>query len=152
MPIRLCTHDEDVCSCETDCNICGDGECSFLETGTCFADCSPGGVADWIRVCARSFLMGSLGDVGEERLHEVTLTHDFVILSTEVTRRDFSALMRYDNSYFDSCVGDCPVEMVNWHEAAAYCNALSESMGLESCYECEGSGTSVECERHFNRL
>jgi formylglycine-generating enzyme required for sulfatase activity len=37
------------------------------------------------------------------------------------------------------------VETVTWHEAAAYCNALSKKSGLSSCYSCRGSGPEVQC-------
>lgn len=40
---------------------------------------------------------------------------------------------------------DCPVEYVNWNEAATYCNALSSQKGLDQCYTCTGSGPSVTC-------
>jgi formylglycine-generating enzyme required for sulfatase activity len=35
---------------------------------------------------------------------------------------------------------------VTWHEAAAYCNALSSAAGLAACYTCSGSGAAVTCE------
>ena len=77
-----------------------------------------------------TFMMGSpaseLGRWDDETEHEVTLTGDFEIQSTEVTQADFEALMGYNPSWFSTCGDDCPVETVSWYEAAAYCNALSE--------------------------
>jgi formylglycine-generating enzyme required for sulfatase activity len=37
------------------------------------------------------------------------------------------------------------VERVNWHEAAAYCNAVSTSAGRPLCYSCSGSGSETDC-------
>ena len=53
--------------------------------------------------------------------------------------------MSYNPSHFSACGGDCPVESVSWYEAAAYCNALSDSEGLERCYDCTGSAPDVTC-------
>ena len=53
--------------------------------------------------------------------------------------------MGYNPSKFTSCGGTCPVETVNWHEAVAYCNALSTKAGLTACYSCSNSSTSVTC-------
>jgi formylglycine-generating enzyme required for sulfatase activity len=80
-------------------------------------------------------------------LHEVTLTNEFMILSTEVTREDFMSLMGYTNDYkYLGCGDDCPIGNLMWSEAAAYCNVLSGNEGLDSCYECRGSGEYVRCE------
>ncbi|MDI7268691.1 MAG: formylglycine-generating enzyme family protein, partial [Myxococcota bacterium] len=54
--------------------------------------------------------------------------------------------MGYNPSYFTACGGECPVEIVNWHEAAAYCNALSATAGLGLCYSCSGAGADVTCD------
>lgn len=108
------------------------------------------GPGEWVTVRAGTFTMGSPPDEGgrsdDETQHEVTLTRDFEILSTEVTQDEFEALLGYNPSYFETCGGTCPVEEVNWHEAAAYCNALSGEAGLERCYSCSGSGPDVTCE------
>jgi formylglycine-generating enzyme required for sulfatase activity len=81
----------------------------------------------------------------DEDQHPVTLTHQFEITAHEVTQGVFQAVMGYNPSFFSSCGSSCPVEYVNWHEAAAYCNALSAKAGLASCYSCSGTGTSVSC-------
>jgi formylglycine-generating enzyme required for sulfatase activity len=84
--------------------------------------------------------------VWEENLHSVTLTHKFEIMTTEVTQAQFSAVMGYNNSTLPTC-GTCPVEHVNWYEAAAHCNQLSVGQGLSPCYSCSGSppnGTCIE--------
>jgi formylglycine-generating enzyme required for sulfatase activity len=114
------------------------------------ADCdSVGDVpGDWLLPRPGTFTMGSpSGEVGrydDEEQHEVTLTHYFLIQFTEVTQRQFQDVMGYNPSSFSECP-DCPVETVSWHEAAAYCNALSCRADLEPCYSCEGSRESVVC-------
>ena len=80
-----------------------------------------------------------------EGQHQVTLTHKFEMMTTEVTQGQFTSLMGYSPSYFTSCGGTCPVEQVSWYEAAAYANALSTKMGKTACYACTGSGASVSC-------
>jgi formylglycine-generating enzyme required for sulfatase activity len=82
----------------------------------------------------------------DEDQHQVTLTRDLEIQSTEVTQGEFQSLMGYNPSYFSSCGGHCPVEQVNWYEAVGYCNALSASKGYAKCYTCTGSGASVTCQ------
>ena len=138
---------------ECDDGSCGDGECTMTEAGagTCETDCN--GTIHWVRICAGTFTMGSPPDEwgrwADETQHEVTLTHDFEIQTTEVTQGQFQELMGYFLGMFrppdyPECA-DCPVETVSWHEAAAYCNALSDVAGLARCYECSGSGESVSC-------
>ena len=107
----------------------------------------------WVTIKAGTFQMGSpttekCRQVGlaKETQHRVTLTNSFVIQDVEVTQGQFKALMNYNPSKFTTCGTDCPVEQVSWHEAAAYCNALSKKQGIESCYTCTGSGTKVTCQ------
>ena len=77
-----------------------------------------------------------------ETQHQVTLTHGFHILSTEVTQDQFFAVMGYKPWSSTPCGGTCPVETVSWYEAAAYANALSAKAGLTACYTDKGSGKS----------
>jgi len=114
--------------------ICVDGEC----------------VDQWKTIAAGTFKMGSpepkqkcWGD--HETQHDVTLTRRFEIMRTEVTQRKYEATMGYNPSDFSSCGPDCPVEDVSWHEAVAYCNALSKQAELTQCYTCTGSGKSITC-------
>jgi sulfatase modifying factor 1 len=107
-------------------------------------------------VPAGCFEMGSpvseLCRSNDENLHQVKLTHSFVISATEVTQSQYKALASYNPSDFKSCGGSCPVEMVNWHESAAYCNALSAQNNLGNCYSCSGSGKNVSCKVPFQYL
>ena len=96
---------------------------------------------------------GEVGHSQDERpLHEVTLPRGFFLQETEVTQGQWEEHFPTNNpSFFDACGLDCPVENVNWWEAVAYVNALSESEGLEPCYTLEGdcdpslAGTNMVC-------
>ena len=108
---------------------------------------------DFVLVPAGSFTMGCVtgrddvagGCFGNESPpHAVTLTHSMWVMEAEVTQAEFTSKMGYSPSYFTGCP-TCPVEQVDWYEAAAFANVLSASAGLTSCYSCTGSTTSVSC-------
>ena len=88
--------------------------------------------------------------------HEITLTNDFWIGTTEVTNEQWIAYMGYHPGSIhldddlaarelESCL-DCPVHSVSWDEILAFSNAVSEAHGLESCFVCEGEGVDVQCD------
>jgi formylglycine-generating enzyme required for sulfatase activity len=137
--MNLQTDSNNCGSCGNKCaagQVCTNGKCHIQ-----FAE---------VKISAGSFTMGSpsseLGRLPREGPQRtVTLTRSFVIGKYEVTQGEFEALMGYNPSYFSSCGANCPVEAVSWHEAVAYMNALSKSRGLEECFDCTGSGTSVNC-------
>jgi formylglycine-generating enzyme len=91
-----------------------------------------------IRIPAGTFSMGSpeseIGRVAEhEQLHEVRLTHDFEICSTEVTVLQWSKA----TGVTPDCT-ECepfPVEDVSWEQAILYLNEISEFEGLQPCYQ-----------------
>jgi formylglycine-generating enzyme required for sulfatase activity len=81
-------------------------------------------------------------------LGRYTLTRDFYMMTTEVTQGIFQALMGYAASTYSTSYGigdDYPAYYVNWYMAADAANALSSQEGLNSCYTCTGSSTSVSC-------
>ncbi len=108
-------------------------------------DVTPG---TWAMIEPGSFLMGSSdaepGRYPNETPHRVTLTHRFEILATEVNQAQFRAVMGYNPSRNGGC-DECPVENVNWHESALYCNAISVVASAEECYACTGTGPLVNC-------
>lgn len=61
-------------------------------------------------------------DATEDK-HQVNLTRDFEIQTTEVTRAQFAAMVGCNPSYFGptgrgaDCGPDRPVDLVSWHEA-----------------------------------
>ena len=106
----------------------------------------PEGIA---RVLSGEFEMGSADTElcrteGRESQHTVTITHNIVATVTSVTQAQFEDLLGYNPSLHTECA-DCPVERVNWHQAAAYCSALSEQEDLETCYQCTGSEQRTTC-------
>jgi formylglycine-generating enzyme required for sulfatase activity len=107
-------------------------------------------------VSGTPFTMGSpVGEAGrltDEVEHAVTLTRDFWMMTTEITQQQYLDVMGYNPSYFSvagtgaDCGLDCPAEQLNWHEVAAYANALSMLEGLGECYSCTGTApTDIDC-------
>ena len=91
------------------------------------------------------FTMGSPPDepgrFNDEVEHPVTLTRPLWVMETPVTRAQWTALLGSDPSYFKRDPR-LPVECINWFEAVAFANALSEREGLPPAYEVAGpSGT-----------
>jgi formylglycine-generating enzyme required for sulfatase activity len=128
--------------------VCGGGDADS-DTDSDTDSVADGDVpGEWVTVRAGTFTMGSpedeLGRYGFETQHEVTLTGDFEIQTTEVTQAQFEEIILYNPSSFSRC-SDCPVESMSWYEATAYCNALSDLASLDRCYDCTGSGESVVC-------
>jgi formylglycine-generating enzyme required for sulfatase activity len=120
------------------------------ELGANVPDRGPGAPIEgkWIAVKPGGFTMGSPPDEpcrdGDEAAHPVTLTRGFLLAETEVTQRQWASLMGYQPAFNAGCA-ECPVEWVSWHEAAAYCNALSTAKGKPLCYACAGSGAGASC-------
>jgi formylglycine-generating enzyme required for sulfatase activity len=110
----------------------------------------------WVKIPKGSFTMGSpTGEpcravmTGKETQHKVTLTRAFEISKTEVTQAQYKALMGTNPSAFaksGTCASsDCPVDSVNYNDAALYCNALSKQKGVAACYTCTGSASIKSC-------
>jgi len=74
------------------------------------------------------FTMGSPKDEewhrDDEVQHRVTMTKAFYLGSTEVTQRQWKALMG-DNPSFFTDSDDLPVETVTWEQAMTFCRKLS---------------------------
>jgi formylglycine-generating enzyme required for sulfatase activity len=76
----------------------------------------------------------------DELLRTVTLTQTIEAAATEVTVAQWEALMVTNPSSVAACPG-CPIDMVNWYDALAWCNARSVAEGLPPCYQlnqCQG--------------
>jgi formylglycine-generating enzyme required for sulfatase activity len=84
-----------------------------------------------VRVPAGSFQMGSLPGAPlrqeEEHPRRVTLTRPFRIAATEVTQRQWLALMPSNRSPQPG--DDLPVTSVSWKEAQEFCAKLSQREG-----------------------
>ena len=98
--------------------------------------------AGFVRIEAGSFTMGSPvvepGRLSDELEHRVTITRPFLMKASEVTQEDWFERTGQRPSFFQGCGDECPVEMVSWYEAIAFCNNMSLSEGLPACYEAQG--------------
>jgi len=102
-----------------------------------------------VAIPAGSFNMGRMtlmAESDETPLHMVNLDA-FWISRTEITQDQYQALMGVNPSYFKG-YGSRPVEQVSWYDAVKYCNKLSETAGLQPCYniqtwECDYSKYGV---------
>jgi hypothetical protein len=139
----------------------GDGYSDCLR-GFCDYSVNFGEQMDFMLIPSGTFMMGSpsteLGRESNETQHQVTLTHDFYVMTTEVTQGMFYQLMGYQAysgySQFTYPYGygnDYPAYFVSWDMAAAYANAVTQrhnslyATSLQACYTCSGTGTSVTC-------
>ena len=103
---------------------------------------------EMVLVKAGTFQMGNTrGDIegseNEKPVHSVTLTYDFYIGKYEVTFNEYDAYceengrsQKRDKGWGR---GQRPVIYVNWSDAIAYCNWLSEKEGLAKAYDSEGN-------------
>jgi formylglycine-generating enzyme required for sulfatase activity len=112
----------------------------------------------WKLIPKGTFAMGSPASEpcrgawgSEETQHQVTLTRDFELMTTEASQELFERVMGYNNAHFGpygagaTTCPSCPMESINWHEAAAFCNALSVAAALPQCYSCAGRGVAAIC-------
>ncbi len=142
------TRDE-VAHCGACDSPCGAGE--SCGGGRCLPFACPLG---FVRVGAGDFVMGSEenepGRDVDEAAFAVRLTRDYCIQAKEVSQVEFLSAMGFNPSAHASCGSSCPVETVNWHEAAAYANVRSVSEGLPACYTCEAVAGRLTCEVALN--
>lgn len=79
---------------------------------------------------AGTFMLGSKMDELErnedEILHKVTLTKPFFMQTTEVTQRQWKAIMKHNPSNFKKCGNDCPVQNVSWNDIQTFINKLNK--------------------------
>ena len=105
-------------------------------------------LGSWRTLTAGSYQAGSpaeeVGRGRDEVRREVTLTHGFLIMTTEVTQAQYERIAGNNPSRLEGC-SDCPVERVTWHEAAAFCNKISEEAELPLCYTCTPGGANPRC-------
>jgi formylglycine-generating enzyme required for sulfatase activity len=79
---------------------------------------------------AGTFIMGSPVDEpgrwNGETQHQVTLTKDYYMMSTEVTQKQWVDVMGSNPSSYSSCGDDCPVENVSWNEVQTFITELNK--------------------------
>ncbi len=78
------------------------------------------------------FRMGSppddIGHQANETRHPVLLTQGFYMLTTEVTQRQWAAVMGDNPSVFSDCGPDCPVDNVSWNDVVRFVAGLNMLM------------------------
>ena len=84
----------------------------------------------FVYVSPGTFIMGSPTDEpgrdSDERQHRVTLSKDFYIQITEVTQRQWQAIMGHNPSHFKNCGNNCPVETVSWNDCQEFIRRLNQ--------------------------
>ena len=96
-----------------------------------------------MRFSAGSFQMGSAtGDPDEQPVHEVQISHPFLMMKTEVTQQLYLVITGKNPSWFKSCGMRCPVEEVSWRDAIHFANTLSKKENRELCYQISGNNIS----------
>lgn len=109
--------------------------------GLHFVDIDPG-----------TFEMGSnaLGLADEMPVREVTISRGFQMSVLPVTQRAYTSLIGSEPppSAFDDDP-QLPVEQVTWFDAARFCNALSQKVGVEPCYQINGDGVRWVSEQGY---
>ena len=77
---------------------------------------------------------GGRGAAGESRMR---FDYDFFMDTTEVTRKEFRALLGWSPPSPSQGTDDqnLPVSMVTWYDAVLFCNAKSKQLGLDTVYE-----------------
>ena len=91
----------------------------------------------WVVVPPGRFMMGAGEDDEDSRddetpQHLVTLTRAILMQTTPVTYGQWEALMG-KHPWFKKGA-DFPVDAVNWFDAVAYCNRLSQRFGIDEAY------------------
>jgi len=78
------------------------------------------------------FLMGSPQNAAnrdkDEDQHKVKITQAFYMQTTEVTQKQWKAVMRENPSRFKKCGPDCPVENVSWEDVDKFIIKLNRML------------------------
>ena len=106
------------------------------------------------RLPAGSFRMGSpeneKGRDNDEKQHKVTISKPFLMSKTEVTQKQWQAVMGNNPSYFSG--DENPVEKVSWYDCVEFCNKLSKKEGLEQVYKISGKSVTWDKNKNGYRL
>ena len=100
------------------------------EAGKIFRDCPD--CPEMVEIPQGSFVMGSAnGEPNEKPVHGVTIAKPFAIGKTEVTQKQWHAIMGDNPSHFSDCEDTCPVEQVSWDDAQAFIKKLNAKTGKQ---------------------
>jgi formylglycine-generating enzyme required for sulfatase activity len=94
---------------------------------------------DFVLVKGGTFVMGSPAgepERGRDEIQRRVAVSDFHLARSEVTQREYAALMGGNPSEFKG--NDLPVENLSWFDALRYGNARSAREGLEPAYVIDG--------------
>ena len=124
--------------------------------GKAFHDCDE--CPEMVVIPAGSFEMGSpasvkLGNDNARPVHTVTIKRPFALGKTEVTRKQWRAVMGVYPIASSACGEDCPAENMSWNTAQEFVRRLSMKTGkvyrlpseAEWEYACRAGGQSEYC-------
>jgi formylglycine-generating enzyme required for sulfatase activity len=98
--------------------------------GKPFRDCPD--CPEMVLIPHGSFDMGSNNDDWSEKpAHRVSIVKPFALGKTEVTQRQWKAIMGNNPSRFSECGDDCPVEKVSWYDIQEFIRKLNASTGKQ---------------------
>lgn len=90
----------------------------------------------FVHIPPGEFLMGSPPDEPgrqpNEGRHKVVLSRGFYIMTTEVTQKQWAAVMGNNPSAFSDCGADCPVENVSWSDVSRFIEKLNAKPETEN--------------------
>ena len=113
---------------------------------------------NFVYIPSGTFTMGSPPEekdrYEDEKQYNVTLTEGFYIQTTEVTQRQWTAVMGNNPSFFQNCGDDCPVDHVSWNDVQEFIRKLNQQEGsdvyrlpteAEWEYACRAGSTTRFC-------
>ena len=87
----------------------------------------------FVYISPGSYLRGSPADeVGrtiDEEQHKVTLTDGYYVQTTEVTQKQWKAVMGALPRHIKKCSEECPVDRLSWYDAQTFIRKLNELEG-----------------------
>lgn len=82
------------------------------------------------RIPAGTFMMGSPenepGRKPDEIQHQVSISRDFYMQTTEVTQGQWREIMGRNPSHFSDCGDNCPVDNISWDDVQLFIEKLNE--------------------------
>ncbi len=91
---------------------------------------------EFVYIPSGTFMMGTPPEMAvkdtDERYHKVTLTKDFFMQTTEITRKQWADLMGRSQTFlpktpfFENCGDDCPIENISWNDVQEFIRRLNE--------------------------
>ncbi|MEW6079601.1 MAG: MopE-related protein [Thermodesulfobacteriota bacterium] len=133
------------------CNDRLDNDCDGLVDEGCTQDTFTNSLGmTFRRIPAGTFIMGTGSGYTP---HQVTITKDFYVQTTEVTQAQWREAYGGNPSYFSNCGGNCPVERVSWNIVQYFLAAMNNRgegtyrlpTEAEWEYACRAGSTTAFC-------